>query len=123
MNLWLGMKIFFHGRASAAKELARARREAIKEGGRRSFVSGRKAEEWHHGFDVTTFPFFADSSWNLWPMTAKEHAAFHRWRGGTWVWCTPVHLYFWKYCIYHWWKSVIFFSVSFYCYSYFFIGS
>lgn len=98
------LKLMSQGRGSIKNELAKVRREAIRKNGYRSFVSGVTEDlEGHHGFDVTTYPMFALRVWNLWMMTQEEHAAYHKWNGGTQKSCTPVSLYIWVYFVRKWW--------------------
>lgn len=106
MNLKVALKIFIWGRKSVRSELYQVKIAAIKRNGRKSFLSGKiEQNEWHHVFDVTTWPIFAASSWNIVCMTKKEHAAYHKWNGGTQSPCNPLTLIYWSYFIWHWWKG------------------
>ena len=114
MSLWGTLKIAVFGRSSATNELSTWRRDAIRENGEHSFLSGKvKNNQVHHGFHVSGWPAFALSRWNDWVMTEEEHNAYHSWERARFrhpltrhfIAKTPLGLLFWAYFVRHWWKG------------------
>ena len=57
----------------------------------------------HHLFDVSTYPFWAASSWNFIIMTEELHTEYHSWNGGTRKKCTIFGFWYWRYFVKQLW--------------------
>ena len=100
---------YLFGRKSLAPGLARARYLAAKRAGGRCELSGQGGHlVGHHKFNVAHFPWFATSPWNYIMLRPEIHDAFHAWRGGTSVWCTPFHLWYWWHVVSHPIRTMLF---------------
>lgn len=84
------------GRKAITPAISAARYQAVKRAGGRCELTGEGGDlHGHHLFDVSTFPFFAAMAWNIIMIKPGLHKEFHEWRGGTHVWCTPFHFWWW----------------------------
>lgn len=92
------IKLILFGRSAVAGKLSTHRDNMMILHGYECDVTGKikRDNEWHHLWNVKTFPFFAFEDWNGVVLTEKEHKRFHSWRGGTKKWCSPFHYYYWK---------------------------
>lgn len=108
--IWTSIRYWLGGRKSISADISAAKRKAKRERGNLCVITGRRAEEEHHLFDVSTWPMFADKTWNLRPMTREKHRAYHRWMGGTHVSTTPISFYRWAWFVDSWdgWPLALF---------------
>jgi hypothetical protein len=84
------------GRRAIAPAITSARYQAARRAGGRCELTGEGCDlDGHHLFNVDAFPWFAAMAWNIIMIQADLHKEFHQWRGGTKVWCTPMHLWYW----------------------------
>ena len=90
------------GRSGLTPGLALARYKASRRAGGLCELSGEGGKlHGHHLFNVGHFPWFAVYAWNLIMIKPDLHTEFHAWRGGSSVWCTPMHLYYWWHVVKH----------------------
>ena len=96
----IAYKLF--GRSALSPGMATARYIASRRAGGLCELSGQVGRlVGHHMFNVSHFPWFATSPWNYIMLRPEIHEDFHRWRGGTSVWCTPMHLWYWWHVVKH----------------------
>ena len=96
----IAYKLF--GRSALSPGMATARYIASRRAGGLCELSGQRGRlVGHHMFNVANFPYFATSPWNYIMLHHEIHDDFHRWRGGTAVWCTPLHLWYWWNVVQH----------------------
>ena len=96
----IAYKLF--GRSALSPGMAAARYIASRRAGGLCELSGQGGRlVGHHMFNVSTFPWLAVYAWNLIMIKPELHTEFHTWRGGSSVWCTPLHLWYWWHVVKH----------------------
>lgn len=107
---------YLFGRTGLTPGMAQARYKASRRAGGLCELSGQGGMlHAHHMFNVAHFPWFSTYAWNLIMIRPELHTSFHAWRGGTDVWCTPLHLYYWWYTYkqpYKFWAFVSIFAIA-----------
>lgn len=117
MQISVLLQYMFGGRKAIEDEIAEARRIAMRRAGRRCEISGKSGKlHGHHLWDVSTYPWWAASPWNIIILTESLHGRFHSWNGGTAKPCTVFGFWLWRYFNLQWWKGWGVILLLFYAY-------